>query len=91
MPADRLNDQICAEDILSSQKFLMSNYNTAIYESANPDLRRDLMEIYRQEQDGAMTAFNTMNKKGWYTPKAADPQMISEARNKTQQHTSHIR
>lgn len=85
MPEHRLSDQICAEDLLSSQKFLMGNYNTAIHESANSDLRKDFMEIHRQEQDGAQKIFNFMNQKGWYKPAAADPKMISEARSKAQQ------
>ncbi|MDH7576657.1 MAG: spore coat protein [Bacillota bacterium] len=85
MPDHKLNDQLCTEDLLSSQKFLMGNYNTAIYESANSDLRKDFVEIHRQEQDAAQKVFNFMNQKGWYKPPAADPKMISEARSKAQQ------
>ncbi len=83
--AERLSDQVCAEDALSSQKFLMGNYNTAIYEAANPNLRADFLEIHRQEQEAAQKVFNFLNQRGWYRPSPADPKMISEARAKLQQ------
>lgn len=81
----RLSDQLCAQDILSSQKFLSSLYCAALLEASNPDLRRDLMEIQRQEQDAAFRAFSCMNQKGWYRTSPADMRMINEARAQAQQ------
>ncbi|HAA89091.1 MAG: Uncharacterized protein XD63_0588 [Thermoanaerobacterales bacterium 50_218] len=85
MPEQRISDQMLVEDLLSSQKFLMSNYNMAIYESANPQLRNQFMEIHRQEQEGAQKLFNLMNQRGWYSPAPADQKMISETQAKVQQ------
>lgn len=86
----RLSDQVCAQDILSSQKFLSSLYCTALLESSNPDLRRDLMEIQRQEQEAEFRAFSCMNQKGWYRTSPADARMINEARAQAQQIASQI-
>lgn len=85
MPQNQFNDQLCAEDVLSSQKFLSGNYNTAVQEAANPNLRKDFMEIQRQEQDAAQKVFSYMNQKGWYKVSPADPKMIDDARSKAQQ------
>jgi spore coat protein CotF len=85
MPEQRISDQMLVEDLLSSQKFLMSSYNMAIYESANPQLRNQFLEIHRQEQEGAQKLFNLMNLKGWYNPSPADQKMISETQAKVQQ------
>lgn len=85
MTQNQLDDQMCIEDVLSSQKFLSSNYNTAVQEAANPKLRQDLMEIQRQEQDAAQKVFSYMNQKGWYKVSPADPKMIDNARMKAQQ------
>ncbi len=86
----RLSDQICAEDVLTSQKFLSANYNTAVQESSNADLRKDFMEIQRQEQDAAFRVFSYMNQKGWYRTSPADSKMINEARSQAQQIASQI-
>lgn len=86
----RLSDQICAEDVLSSQKFLSASYNTAIQESSNSDLRKDFMEIQHQEQDAAFRVFSYMNQKGWYRTSPADSKMINEARSQAQQIASQI-
>ncbi|MGB9792460.1 MAG: spore coat protein [Thermacetogeniaceae bacterium] len=86
----RLSDQLCAQDILSSQKFLSSLYCTALLEASNLELRRDLMEIQRQEQDAEFRAFSCMNQKGWYRTSPADMRMINEARAQAQQISSQI-
>lgn len=86
----KFSDQICAEDVLTSQKFLSANYNTAVQESSNTDLRKDFMDIQRQEQDAAFRVFSYMNQKGWYRTSPADSKMINEARSQAQQIASQI-
>lgn len=86
----RLSDQICAQDVLFSQKFLTSIYNMAVTEAASGDLRRDLMEIQREEQDAGFRAFSCMNQKGWYRTSPADTRMINEVRSQAQQIASQI-
>lgn len=88
MPQNQFSDQLCVEDVLTSQKFLSSNYNTAVQEAANTTLRRDLMEIQQQEQDAAQKVFSYMSQKGWYKVAPADPKMINDARIKAQQQIS---
>lgn len=73
------------EDILTSQKFLSSNYNNAVQEATNTTLRQDLMKILRQEQDAAQKVFSYMSQKGWYKIIPADPKMINDTRMKAQQ------
>ncbi len=85
MPHNQFNDQLCVEDVLTSQKFLSGNYNIAVQEAASTSLRKDLMEIQRQEQDAAQQVFSYMSQKGWYKVSPADPKMVNDARTKAQQ------
>jgi spore coat protein CotF len=82
---NQFNEPLCVEDLLTSQKILSSNYNTAVQEAANTALRRDLMGIQQQEQNAAYQVFSYMTQKGWYKVAPADPKMINETRMKVQQ------
>jgi spore coat protein CotF len=88
MPGNSLSDKACAEDVLCSQKFFSSNYNIAVTEAANSELRKDLTNIQQQDQDAAQQAFQLMSQKGWYQVAPAEQQKITDARNKAQQEMS---
>lgn len=76
--ADKDLLQVC----LNECKHMGASTNIYIQEATNEQLRRDYMtvlgDLYSQEQQ----LFNFMQQKGYYSVKNANPQDISQAKNK---------
>ena len=53
-------------DALGWEKHVSSSYNTAVLESVDANIRKQLQHIQQEEQDHAQTLFNAMNSRGWY-------------------------
>ncbi|MGE5542137.1 MAG: spore coat protein [Bacillota bacterium] len=78
MPQD---DKSLSWDALIHLKYLNSTYHTAATEAATEGLKRDLMDMYRDEQNNLYKLFNVMQSRGWYTsPQPADSNQINQAR-----------
>ena len=82
----------CAKmaDALRSQKFIAENYNQCAGECATKAHKDTLMEILGEEHDMQFEIFNEMQKRGWYKPKIADVQEISEACGQFRQKESEL-
>lgn len=80
--AGRLNDKFISTDMLTSQKYLMSVYNSGISECQSDNLRNMLLDMYREEQSAQKKVFDAMHSKGWYQPQAADMNAISQAHSR---------
>lgn len=76
----RLSDKSILNDSLATLKHLTENYNTAAYECSSQELRRDMLDIQREEHDNAFKVWNAMNARGWYQVQPADQQQISQLR-----------
>lgn len=61
-----ITDAQLLEDALSTEKHVSSSYNTAVLESVDPNIRKQLQHIQKEEQEHAETLFNAMNSRGWY-------------------------
>jgi len=59
-------DKILCSDLLSTEKFVSSAYNTGIFEAANPTVRQALQHIQQDEQKHGEQLFNYMNSHGMY-------------------------
>jgi spore coat protein CotF len=59
-------DAILCQDMLSSEKYLSSAYNMAIFEMKDPTLRQDLNGIQTDKQKHGEELFNYMQSKGMY-------------------------
>ncbi|NPV71976.1 MAG: spore coat protein [Firmicutes bacterium] len=78
MPAD---DKSLSWDALIHLKYLNSTYHTFITEAATENLKRDLLDLYRDEQNNLSKLFNVMQARGWYeSPQPADANQINQAR-----------
>lgn len=77
MPSD---DKTLATDGLISMKYITSNYHTASSEAANESLKKDLMDIYRDEQNNLSRLFSVMQNRGWYSPQVADSNQVNQVR-----------
>lgn len=62
------DDAAICHDMLMTEKFVSSGYDTAVFESANSQLRKDLQKIQDDEQKHGEKIFNYMQKQGYYKP-----------------------
>lgn len=75
-------DREIMDDVLSSQKHVSDMYNTYSNECVNQQLQNDMLNILKEEHSIQFTVFEEMQKRGWYSPSAAQAQMISETKTK---------
>lgn len=60
------NDAAMCNDVLSSEKFVSSSYNMAIFEFRDTNVRKALNHIQKEEQEHGEGIFNYMQQKGMY-------------------------
>jgi len=78
------SDKEMLTDILSSQKFATSGYNTFAGECACPAVKTDFMNILNEEHHIQNEVFKEMQKRGWYPTEAADANKITQVKQKYQ-------
>lgn len=59
-------DAALCTDMLMTEKFVSSTYDTAIFESANSPVRQALQHIQKEEQQHGEGIFNYMQQHGMY-------------------------
>lgn len=62
-------DALLCTDLLSTEKYVSSFYNTSIFEAANKPVREALQHIQKEEQEHGEKIFNYMNTHGMYNVK----------------------
>ena len=60
-------DKVLLQDMLSTEKYVSSAYDTSIFESAQPNVRQALQHIQKEEQQHGEQLFQYMNSHGMYT------------------------
>lgn len=60
------NDAELCEDLLATEKYVSSTYNTAIFEFTNHNVRQALNHIQKEEQEHGESIFNYMQSHGMY-------------------------
>ena len=75
-------DREIMDDVLSSQKHITGVYNTFSNECVNQQLQSDMLNILKEEHSIQFSVFSEMQKRGWYSPEAAQAQMINETKTK---------
>ena len=61
-------DALLCNDMLMTEKYISSAYDTAVFEAANPTVRQALQHIQNEEQQHGEGIFNYMNQHGLYQP-----------------------
>lgn len=61
-----VSDEILCNDVLMTEKYVSSTYDTAIYEFTNTNIRQVLNHIQKEEQQHGEDIFNYMNSHGMY-------------------------
>lgn len=62
------DDEALCNDMLMTEKYVSSTYNTAIFEFQDSNVRQALNHIQKEEQQHGEGIFNYMKQKGWYQP-----------------------
>jgi spore coat protein CotF len=62
------SDKDLCTDILMTEKYVSSTYNTAIFEFKDPQVRDVLNHIQKEEQKHGEAVFKYMESKGLYSP-----------------------
>ena len=60
------SDQHMLHDMLSMEKYVSSAYDTSVFESAQPNVRKALQQIQQDEQGHGEQLFQYMNSHGMY-------------------------
>ena len=63
---EREKDKYLCEDALSTEKYVSAAYNTAVFEFAQPALRKALNHIQKEEQQHGEKIYNYMSENGMY-------------------------
>lgn len=77
-------------DALVTEKYISNGYNTATIESANSQLMEAFAGILRDEHQIQHEIFLEMHNRGWYRPKAADMNELSQNMNKWNQELQRV-
>ncbi len=62
------NDADLCTDLLATEKYVSSNYDTAIFEFRDPNMRNVLNHIQKEEQQHGEAIYKYMESKGMYNP-----------------------
>ncbi len=62
------NDADLCTDLLATEKYVSSTYDTAIFEFRDPNIRNVLNHIQKEEQQHGETIYKYMESKGMYNP-----------------------
>ena len=68
-PAASQTDAMLCNDMLMTEKYVSSAYNTAIFEFTDSNVRQALNHIQKEEQQHGEGIFNYMNSQGMYNVK----------------------
>lgn len=62
------NDADLCTDLLATEKYVSSTYDTAIFEFRDPNIRNVLNHIQKEEQQHGEAIYKYMESKGMYNP-----------------------
>ncbi len=62
------DDAMLCNDMLMTEKYISGTYDTAIFESVDPNIRQALQHIQKEEQQHGEGIFNYMQQHGMYNP-----------------------
>jgi spore coat protein CotF len=68
-PGGNTSDQTLLEDLLSTEKYVSSFYDTTVFEAADPIVRKAVQHIQQDEQNHGEKLFSYMNSRGMYDVK----------------------
>lgn len=85
------SEQELMNDILTTEKQVISSYSTGITESSCSNLRNTLISNFRNAQDVQFRVFSAMEQKGWYKTEDAPSNKVQEAKQKANQMSTELK
>ncbi|MGE6630012.1 spore coat protein [Bacillus sp. NPDC077027] len=79
-----MNDRDMITDLLSTEKYMTSGYNTALNEFSHESLYQDIQHIALETHKTQRHLYDVMFQYGWYSVEAADQQKLTQAHQKFQ-------
>ncbi|MBV7272741.1 spore coat protein [Clostridium sp. PL3] len=73
------------QDLLTSEKQVVSSYSTGITETSCQNLRNTLVTNFNNVQDVQFKIFDAMKQKGWYNTKDAPDNDVTTLKNEANQ------
>lgn len=80
-----MNEKELMNDLLASEKQVISAYSTGITETSCQNLRNVLVNNFNGVQDIQFKVFDAMKQKGWYTTKDAQDNEVMLVKNQATQ------
>src|SRR5690554_3990693 len=76
-----MNDCDYLKDLLTNEKYLISNYAIFLIEASNESLYEDLFTISQETHDLQREIFDILFEKGWYKLEKAEGQKVTTVLN----------
>ena len=73
-----LNERDALQDMLESEKQLMTIYTTALFEGSTKSMRKNFSTNLLGVAENQFMLFSQMNTRGYYEPKPANKTLIDE-------------
>ncbi|MCB2297680.1 spore coat protein [Clostridium tagluense] len=73
------------QDLLATEKQVISAYSTGITESSCENLRNTLVDNFKNNQTIQYKIFDAMKQKGWYPTKDAPDNEVQQLKNEATQ------
>lgn len=74
-----LNEKDALQDMLESEKQLMTIYTTALFEGSTKSIRKNFSTNLMGVADNQYTLFTQMSTRGYYQPQPANKNLIDTA------------
>lgn len=76
-----MNDKELMQDLLTSEKQVISAYSTGITESSCVNLRNTLVDNFKRAEDVQYKIFDAMKQEGWYPTKDAPAEEVQQLKD----------
>ncbi len=86
-----MNDKELAQDLLTSEKQVISAYSTGITESSCMNLRNTLVNNFKNAEEVQYKVFDVMKQKGWYATKDAPETDVQQLKTESAQMLTELR
>lgn len=80
-----MSEKDLMQDLLATEKQVISAYSTGITESSCQNLRNTLIENFKNDQNIQYKLFDAMKQKGWYPTKDAPDNEVQQLKNEATQ------
>lgn len=87
----QLSEKDLMQDLLATEKQVISAYSTGITESSCPNLRNTLIDNFKNDQNIQYKLFDAMKQKGWYSTKDAPDNEVQQLKNEATQMMNELR